>query len=121
MCEHGHVRGVQVFVPEDLSCTGFARFKFAQVDECIAPIVQALQQAGINMRGSCCGHGKDEGDIHLQDGRVLLILSKEVGDAYMKYRTKERNVQQVILGWANEQEAKEDVPEDSGGCQEPDS
>lgn len=25
------------------------------------------------MRGSCCGHGKDFGDIHLQDGRVLVV------------------------------------------------
>ena len=73
MCKWGTTRGVWVKIPADLSCTGFARFKYEQVDFCIASIIQALQQGGIDMRGSCCGHGKADGYIALQDGRELII------------------------------------------------
>jgi hypothetical protein len=75
MCQHGNTRPVYVKIPADLSCTGGERWKHAQIDSCIADIVEALQQGGIDMRGSCCGHGKQFGDIQLQDGRVLLILT----------------------------------------------
>jgi hypothetical protein len=64
---------VRVKIPADLSCTGKTKWKKIGIDACIAPIVKALQKAGIDMRGSCCGHGKEHGDIHLQDGRVLII------------------------------------------------
>lgn len=121
MCKSGQTREVELLIPEDLSYTGYARFKPAAIDECIAPIVQALQRADINMRHSCCGHGKGEGDIHLQDGRILLVLSKEVSDVYMRHRENGNSVQQHILSWVEGQEAREDVPEDSSGCQESDS
>lgn len=45
------------------------------IDKCIADLVEALQTAGINMRGSCCGHGKGPGYISLEDGRMLSIES----------------------------------------------
>ena len=64
---------VRVKIPADLSCKGFAYYKYVDIDACIAPIVEALQQAGIDMRGSCCGHGKTDGSIRLQDGRILII------------------------------------------------
>lgn len=88
MCEHGNTRPVYVKIPADLSCTGEKRWKHAQIDSCIADIVEALQQGGIDMRGSCCGHGKGFGDIHLQDGRVLLILTPELGKEYMAGDTR---------------------------------
>ena len=65
--------GVRVKIPADLSHTGKAYWKVAGIDYCIAPIVKALQDAGIDMRGSCCGHGEGEGTILLQDKRVLVI------------------------------------------------
>jgi len=82
MCEWGTSIPVKVKIPADLSCTGKEKWKVMGIDACIAPIVKALQDYGINMRGSCCGHGKCEGDIELADGRGLLILSKE---QYQKY------------------------------------
>lgn len=72
MCER-QLQKVLVKIPADLSCTDFARFKYVGIDACIAPIVEALQKGAIDMRGSCCGHGKALGEIHLQDGRVLII------------------------------------------------
>lgn len=42
-------------------------------DPCIAPIVRALNAAGIRTIASCCGHGFRPGTIALADGRELLI------------------------------------------------
>lgn len=88
MCERGTTEPVLVKVPADLSCTGETRWKLAQIDACIAPLVRALQLGGVDMRGSCCGHGRREGHIHLQDGRVLLILDKEHAELYLAYAEK---------------------------------
>lgn len=91
MCKWGKTRRVLVKIPEDLSCTGFAKFQYEDIDECIAPIVNALQQGGIDMRGSCCGHDKCYGEIHLQDGRVLVIVPKK---EWHKYKRKGGEKQQ---------------------------
>ena len=83
MCKWGTFKRVKVKIPADLSSTGKVKWKRASIDSCIAPIVEALQKAGIDMRGSCCGHDECEGVIHLQDGRGLLILNKSTMDFYM--------------------------------------
>lgn len=44
-----------------------------EIDRCIAPIVEALDRAGIFMLGSCCGHGNGPGEITLADGRRLFV------------------------------------------------
>ncbi|MCK5127916.1 MAG: hypothetical protein KAR42_16785 [candidate division Zixibacteria bacterium] len=61
-------------IPSDLSCSGKEKWKNIKIDKCIAPIVEALQKGGIDMRGSCCGHGKGPGEINLQDGRTIKII-----------------------------------------------
>lgn len=45
------------------------------IDRCIAPIVAALDAAGVYMLGSCCGHGNGPGEITLADGRRLFVAS----------------------------------------------
>ncbi len=77
---------VKVNIPADLSHTGKSHRKKAAIDKCIAPVVKALQKGGIDMRGSCCGHGEMDGDIHLQDGRILII--KQNGGQYLVDRKK---------------------------------
>lgn len=74
MCKWGDTRNVLVKIPEDLSCTGFSRMKFVAVDGCIASVVEALQRGCVDMRGSCCGHNKSFGEVHLQDDRVLVVV-----------------------------------------------
>ena len=74
MCDWGTVTRVPLEIPAYLSYTGQARWKNVAVDSCIADIVKALQDGGIGMESSCCGHGKCPGRIGLQDGRVLVIL-----------------------------------------------
>ena len=78
MCKWGNTKSVYLKIPAHLSFTGHPRWKDAEVDYCIATIVDALQRSGIDMLGCCCGHGKLNGEIHLADGRVLVI--KEAGD-----------------------------------------
>jgi hypothetical protein len=73
MCEWGNVKPVCVKIPAEQSHTGRAYWKEVGIDACIADIVEALQAAGIDMRGSCCGHGKEAGSILLADGRILRI------------------------------------------------
>jgi hypothetical protein len=47
------------------------------IDRCIAPIVQALDAAGVYMLGSCCAHGRGPGSIDLADGRTLVLLGEQ--------------------------------------------
>jgi hypothetical protein len=75
MCNHGNEILLSVPVPADLSYTGEPRWAIKGVDRCIAPIVHALNIAGIYTAGCCCGHGKADGSIVLQDGRTLVIRS----------------------------------------------
>ncbi len=43
------------------------------IDPCIASIVQALNDVGMQTIASCCGHGKQPGLISLEDGREVFI------------------------------------------------
>lgn len=81
MCKWGTYEKVEVTIPAELSYTGEERKAVKKIDKCIAPIVRALEQAGIKMSASCCGHGKVDGRIDLQDGRILII--KQDGDKYL--------------------------------------
>lgn len=63
-------------IAED-SHTGKEYIKHTGIDSCIAPIVKALLDAGIQTTASCCGHGKSEGLITLRDGRSLIITKQE--------------------------------------------
>lgn len=62
MCERGDTQTVDLF--------GGGR---ADVDTCIAPLVQALNDNGYSTVASCCGHGIRPGNIALRDGRELII------------------------------------------------
>jgi hypothetical protein len=84
MCEWGTTKPVFVKIPADLSSTGEEKWKYESVDACIADIVDALQKNGIDMRGSCCGHGKMPSEIHLQDGRCVVVFD----DAWWHSRFK---------------------------------
>ena len=47
------------------------------IDYCIAHIVAALNAGGVRTLASCCGHGKKDGSIILEDGRELVIRNRE--------------------------------------------
>lgn len=74
MCAHGDEVALNVLMPAHLSYTGEARWTRKGIDRCIAPIVQALNDAGVYTANCCCGHGEAEGTILLHDGRELRVL-----------------------------------------------
>ncbi|WP_404474809.1 hypothetical protein [Microbacterium aerolatum] len=45
-------------------------------DPCIAPMVSALNSAGVTTIASCCGHGKNDPSIALEDGRWLVVTNE---------------------------------------------
>lgn len=49
--------------------------RLIDVDKCIASIVKSLNENGIITVASCCGHGKQMGNIALADGREIIIVS----------------------------------------------
>lgn len=73
MCKWGTYEEVEVTIQAHLSHTGKTRKRIFKIDKCIAPIVRALENAGIYMLASCCGHGKGNGRIDLVDGRIITI------------------------------------------------
>lgn len=77
MCKWGDTVDLWVTIPTGSSYTGKKRKDKKPIDRCISDLVAALELSGIVMRGSCCGHGKDDGEIHLDDGRVLKIITPE--------------------------------------------
>jgi hypothetical protein len=76
MCKWGTDILLLVPIPAELSYSGEFRWDYKGIDSCIAPIVQALNDAGIYTAQSCCGHGKGNGEILLHDGRIITILQK---------------------------------------------
>ena len=75
MCKHGDEVILRVPIPANLSYTGEFRWDLKGVDACIAPIVAALNDAGIYTSSSCCGHGTLNGVISLHDGRLIEIYA----------------------------------------------
>lgn len=74
MCQRGDEVLLKVPIPAHLSHTGCFRWDTKAIDSCIAPIVRALNDAGIYTANSCCGHGDGPGSIILHDGRELIIV-----------------------------------------------
>lgn len=73
MCEHGDTVLVEVLVTASVSHSGLEERRVRPIDRCIADLVRALDAGGVDMLGSCCGHGKQSGEILLSDGRVLNV------------------------------------------------
>lgn len=79
MCAWGTTTPVTITRPADTTHTHQETIEPVPIDTCIAPLVAALQHAGIITRASCCGHGHTRGSIILDDGRVLIITDREDG------------------------------------------
>lgn len=57
----------------------------AGVDACIAPLVQALNDGGIQTVASCCGHGRMPGRVILEDGRDVLVMTRADSSEYFSH------------------------------------
>lgn len=76
MCQHGDTVTLRLKTKALLSHTGQDYWRDWEIDRCIAPVVKALQDGGIDMLGSCCGHGRGDGEILLADGRELVVRKR---------------------------------------------
>ena len=76
MCDWGETIPLWVLIPAELSYTHQDKWAQKPVDKCLASIVRALNNAGIYTSSCCCGHGKIDGSILLQDGREIIIKNK---------------------------------------------
>lgn len=74
MCKWGTETHLEITIPAHFSRTGQSQQKVVAIDSCIAPIVKALNEAGVTTVACCCGHGKRPGMISLADGRELFIV-----------------------------------------------
>lgn len=74
MCKWGKEKIVRLCKKDNRNKS--KNIKMVMVDECIADIVQALNDNGIKTIASCCGHFKTGGQIDLVDGRKLFISNK---------------------------------------------
>jgi hypothetical protein len=77
MCKWGTTVERALTISARKSHTGKAFTKIIAIDACIAPIVDALNNANIETEESCCGHGLCTGYIALMDGRILAICNSK--------------------------------------------
>ena len=109
MCKWGTSEPVEVTVPAHLSHTGETRQAVKDVDACIAPLVRALNAAGLTTVASCCGHGKGHGNIALADGREIVIVPDYVtGRQVDRFLKPEMPSEQTVSG-GNVREAFERI------------
>lgn len=62
MCRHGTTKFIKL------------NNKEVEVDTCIIPIIEALNNAGVRTTACCCGHKRTPGNVTLADGRVITIF-----------------------------------------------
>jgi hypothetical protein len=58
-----------------------------EIDECIRPLVAALNAGGFPTLASCCGHGARTGRILFKDGTELEIHPFDRERAYLNWST----------------------------------
>ena len=69
MCNWGNTAKVRLMKPKEIS----GKIE-VNVDRYIAPLVQLLNDCGIETISSCCGHGKMPASIILNGGLEITIL-----------------------------------------------
>lgn len=72
MCERGKTKRVTLCRPKLISGRFDDDDTELPVDECIAPLVQLLNDHGVRTFGCCCGHGKKLGFISFEDSEGFV-------------------------------------------------
>jgi hypothetical protein len=63
-------------------------WKLVPIDSCLAPIIDALQKGGIVTSRCCCGHGKTDGFILLEDRLITITQKTDKKSAKAEYLTR---------------------------------
>lgn len=67
MCKQGNEKRIKLTDGRIKSC-----------DECLHPLVQCLNDYGLQTTSSCCGHNKQPTRISLKDGREILVVDYDI-------------------------------------------
>lgn len=78
MCQYGQTKLCRVFINPQDSYTGKGRWTEKLIDACLVNQINQLNASGQLTRSCCCGHGKTEGTIILQDGSRISIPKKDI-------------------------------------------
>jgi len=90
-------------LPVFCKCSASDTGMVIEIDACIAPLVEALQKAGIYTLTSCCGHGKEDGYILLENGGLTVWKERNRQSAIKRYKNE---FQTMSAKWdADHQEA----------------
>lgn len=92
MCQHGTERNVKLNHPRE------SGRRIVPVDACIADEVQMLNDMGVITVGSCCGHGK--GQPHVLINEYSATLVQKLGYMSIPYfhgPNDYRGIHEVIL------------------------
>ena len=87
MCKWGSNTEVKLCIPRENG------MMTAKVDTCLAPLVQMLNDYGIQTIACCCGHGKTEkSSIRIHPKNILLIPMDGSLTIHLNfpYKTKEK-------------------------------
>lgn len=68
MCDHSNREAAMVITHRDPDGR-----PAVWCDPCLEPLIRALNDGGVRTVASCCGHGKQPGNVALADGRELVI------------------------------------------------
>lgn len=65
----------------EIKRSGGVPWEYAEIDWCMVSLVKALNNAGLETRWSCCGHGEANPVVILRDGRKVEVFPLEEGGA----------------------------------------
>ncbi len=85
MCKYGTDKDVFLMKPKP-----FSGRRTIKVDACIAPLVQMLNDYGIETIACCCGHGKiAKSSIRISSNNVLLTQLGEDFSVHLQFPYQE--------------------------------
>ena len=84
MCEWGNTEQVRLCKPKDIS-----KREEVPVDACLAPLVQMLNDYGIETIACCCGHGAvSVSSIRIHPKNIKLSLLGDTFSAWLEFPYK---------------------------------
>lgn len=94
MCDWGKYEIVYLAFPNEIC----GRTE-VPVDQCIAPLVQMLNDHGFHTVGSCCGHGKIPTSIILESNGQRFEITAERKLFRRRTPLKKFTIHSHIVGW----------------------
>jgi len=93
LCKFGTDRLVRLCKAKEISGR-----EAVPVDECLAPLVQMLNDYGIETIACCCGHGKtSKSYIRIHSKNIQLIVFDDTLTVHLKFPYKEKHDYELLF------------------------